>query len=93
MAFPTVEQSWQQLADAIFDKTHPPAQRMEMKKAFFAGALAVLHNAEEMDNPEISVEEGADYFVSAAEEVRKFFKDQINEHANRNICSSGLCRD
>lgn len=39
----TIEQEWQELASRIFSPTTPPIQRKEMRRAFYAGAVAIFN--------------------------------------------------
>lgn len=40
--FKTIEQRWEDLAVAVLPKDVPKIQRMEMKKAFYAGFVSAL---------------------------------------------------
>ena len=61
-----------------------PAQVAETKKAFFAGAWAIVAAAEEIGQPHITEDEGVAYLEARLEECRQFKERIMDEYAKRN---------
>jgi hypothetical protein len=84
MSLKTVEQEWNHFADHCFAKDVSYLQRTEMKKAFFAGAFVVVCMCEEIGQPHISEQDGADHLDAVMNECRNFYKDLLKKHGERN---------
>ena len=71
----TIEQEWQSLAKEIFDLADfapSDAQQIEMQKAFYAGAFAMICGLERIGEPDISEADALAWIEARKEEVRQF---------------------
>lgn len=68
----TVQEQWDYFASMVVPKDAPDIQRTEMKRAFYAGAEAMMRINFAVGVDEISVEAGMQIFVGCEEECRRF---------------------
>jgi hypothetical protein len=59
-------------------------QRVEMRKAFFAGAWALFNMMEQIGEPEISEQQGVDHLESIKVECRSFQASLIRQYGETN---------
>lgn len=85
MALNSVEKEWEGFSNMIFAGTLPTeVQIVETKKAFFAGALAILTAVQEIGEPHIPEQVGIDYLSERKREVDLFYSKLITEYASKN---------
>lgn len=68
----TLNVYWESLAERIFDESTSEGQKVEMQRAFYAGAAAILGNMLKIDG-DVSDEAGAEILDGLLQEVRGFF--------------------
>lgn len=84
-ALKSIEDEWVGFSGMIFAKMNPsPVQVEEMKRAFFAGAWAILCAAARIGEPDISEDEGVQFFEARQAEGRKFYRELITHYAEGN---------
>ena len=80
-----VEAHWQIFAKAIF--AGEPVSRVqyeEMRKAFFAGATAMLRMVQSVGDDSVTEEQGVMVLDAVEQECVQFSKDLLAEFAKRN---------
>lgn len=81
----SIEDEWNGFSAMIFAKVTPAKnQESEMKRAFFAGAWAMLCAMREVGEPHISEDAGIQYFEDRQQEGREFYRDLITRYAESN---------
>ena len=81
----SIEEEWQGFSAMIFAKLNPcPVQVEETKRAFFAGAWAILCALNEVGEPHISEDQGVQYFEDRQAEGKAFYQSLIKRYAERN---------
>lgn len=81
----SIEQEWLSFSAMIFDKVNPaPNQVDEMRKAFFAGAWAMLCAVKRIGEPDISETAGMQYLEARQQEGERFYRDLITAYAEGN---------
>lgn len=85
MSLRTIAAEWQTFATFIFQGVNVgEVQQEEMRKAFFAGAFAMLRSAREIGEEHVSEDQGADYLEERWQELTKFYDDLIKENSRLN---------
>ena len=80
-----VEAHWQIFAKAIFaGKPVSRVQHDEMRKAFFAGATAMLRMVQSVGDDSVTEEQGVMVLDAIEQECVQFSKDLLAEFAKRN---------
>lgn len=81
----TIEEEWQGFSTRIFAKMNPsPIQRQEMKRAFFAGAWAILCSLNQIAQPEISEDDFDRFLEDRLREGEAFYRELIKRYAEGN---------
>jgi len=83
----SIDEEWQGFSGMIFAKMKPPpgpVQVEECKKAFFAGAWAMLNAVRLIGEPEISEAEGMKYLDDRQREGKEFYRDLIKRYSEAN---------
>ncbi len=81
----SIEQEWEGFSAMIFAKMNPsPVQREETKRAFFAGAWAILSATKRIGEPDISEETGVQWFEERQQEGRECYRELIIRYAEGN---------
>ena len=71
----SIEEEWEGFSKEVFRNTSPSKNEIEdMRKSFFAGALALFLMVERIGTPEISTQDGIDHLESVREEFTEFYK-------------------
>ena len=73
-----IARQWQQFERSSIPKTAPPIQRQEMRRAFYAGAAALLHLAKGLGDDELTEDAGAAALEAMQQEIMEFF-DRVAE--------------
>lgn len=84
MSLKSVEQEWDHFSSHCFANNVSDLQKTEMKKAFFAGAFVVVCMCEEIGQPHVSEQDGANHLDNVMKECRKFYSDLLRKHGERN---------
>ena len=87
MRLKTIAEEWQGFSEMIFAKMNPPpgpVQVEETKRAFSAGAWAILMALKAIGEPEVSEDEGVDFLDGLQREGEEFYRDLIKRHAEKN---------
>ncbi len=85
MALKTIQQEWEGFSAMVLAKLDPsPTQVAEMKKAFFAGAWAMLSAFREIGEPHVSEEAGIQFIEDRQTEGKAFYRDLIKRYAESN---------
>lgn len=85
MALKTIKEEWQGFASMVIPSASPgEVQYDEMKKAFFAGAWAVVTSLEEMGEPHISEFQAIKHLEAIKSECSEFSKELMREYRERN---------
>jgi len=71
----TVQQAWAHFQEKIIPKDAPTIQRVEMKRAFYAGAAAVLSVNAAISEPGTSEDAGVAILNGLLQEVTDFAKN------------------
>lgn len=69
-----IERQWKQFDRESIPRTAPPIQRQEMRRAFYAGAAALLHLAKGLGDDEVSEDAGAAVLEAMQQEIVEFFE-------------------
>ena len=81
----SIEEEWQGFAKMVFGKSDvSTVQYGEMRKAFYAGAYVVVTALNRIGEPDVTEDEGVEYFENRDEECQQFYKDMIKEYSERN---------
>lgn len=81
----TIEQEWTEFSGMIFHKVKPaPNQVEEMKKAFFAGAYAILCAVRNVGEPEVSGAQGIEFLEARQQEGKKFYRELMRNYSQGN---------
>lgn len=81
----TIEQEWQGFSAMIFRNVEPTeTQVIETRKAFFAGALAMLTATRQIGEPNVSEAEGIAYMEARWQESQEFYRKLIREYSQTN---------
>lgn len=87
MKLKTIEEEWTGFSEMIFSKLKVPpgpVQVEETKRAFFAGAWAMLTAFVALGGPQFSEEQAVRFLEEREEEGRAFYQDLIRKHAEGN---------
>lgn len=85
MSLKSIEDEWNGFSQMVFRNVNPsPVQVEEMKRAFFGGAWAILCALKRIGEPDISEEEGIQYFEDREQEGQQFYRDLIKRYAEGN---------
>lgn len=85
MKLKSVEEEWAGFSLVIFrGKPISKTQRDEMKKAFFAGALATFNFCGKIGTDEVSEKEGLNHLESVRDELTAFLKKIETEFREQN---------
>ena len=85
MALNSMEKEWDRFAAMVFCGTRPGKTQVdEMKKAFFAGALAMLTGCRQCGEPEVSEEEGVAYMEDRSKELDAFYRKVMSDYCQSN---------
>lgn len=85
MSLKSVEEEWAGFSAMIFRGMKPnETQVIETRKAFFAGALAMLTATRQIGEPEVSVDEGVAYMEARWQECQEFYRTLIREYSQKN---------
>lgn len=74
----TIQQEWESFRDEVIPDDAPNIQIIEMRRAFYAGAQAVLNLQIAITGPEISEDAGAAIIEGWHDELR-IFADQVRK--------------
>lgn len=81
----SVAEEWEGFSVMIFRNTQPTeTQVIEMRKAFFAGALAMLAATRRISEPEVSEDEGVAYMEARWQECQEFYRAMMREYSQKN---------
>jgi hypothetical protein len=81
----TIAEEFDDYAGMIFAKLNPgPVQVEETRKAFFAGAWAMLCAMRNVGNPEFTEEQGIQFFEERHREGEEFYRELIRKYSERN---------
>lgn len=81
----SIEQEWKGFSAMVFAKLDPsPVQVEEMKRAFFAGAFAMLCAVKRIGEPDITEDAGIEYLDARQQEAAAFYRDLITRYAEGN---------
>lgn len=81
----SIEQEWKDFSAMIFQNVTPaPNQVEEMRKAFFAGAWAMLCGVKRIGEPDISEDAGVQWLENRQQEGQRFYKKLIAKYAEGN---------
>ena len=83
----TIEEEWQGFSGMIFAKMKPPpgpVQIEETKRAFFAGAWAILTAMKAVGEPDVSESDGINYLDDLQHEGERFYQELMRQHSERN---------
>jgi len=79
MALRSLEQDWEEFASKVFEGFEPSeVQRVEMKRAFYAGTWNLLCTLKELGSPWVSAEQAADHLESIFFECMDFRNKLLN---------------
>jgi len=79
----TVQQEWESFSKEVFRGMDvSKTQSDEMRKAFFAGATAMLAMVQETGEPEISEDEGVARLDALQDEVVAFMRSIVDARRN-----------
>jgi hypothetical protein len=67
-----VKDAWESFERRVVADDAPPIQRQEMRRAFYAGAWAVLITCETISAPDISQEQAVAILASCRKECERF---------------------
>lgn len=67
-----IETMWQSFWDAIREPGMPEIQRTKMRRAFYAGCLAMLQGCSSLGGDDISEDEGVRQMQKWRDELREF---------------------
>lgn len=86
MPLNSIEVEWQGFAAMIFKGMEPPPHRQisEMKKAFFAGAAAMIANFNEIADPSVSEAQSVAYIQARVDESQQFYNKVMADYAEGN---------
>lgn len=78
----TIQQEWELFAKSIFRRQKiSETQRTEMRKAFFAGATAMLAMVQETGEPEVSEDEGVAHLDALHDELLAFMQSTFDKRS------------
>lgn len=81
----SIEEEWIGFSAMVFAKMNPsPVQVEETKRAFFAGAWAMLCSVKRLGEADVSEEDGVRYMQEREREGEQFYKDLIKRYAESN---------
>lgn len=85
MALNSMEKEWERFASMVFRGVEPGQNQLaEMKKAFFAGAFAMLTGCRLCGEPDVTEEQGVAYMEERSQELELFFREMIAEYCQSN---------
>jgi hypothetical protein len=74
MKLKSIEEEWNDFTSKVFDGTQSEIQVVEMKRAFFAGATALMCNVIDIgEDDSMSEEDSVKYLESVNNELGKFW--------------------
>lgn len=68
-----LQEQWQSFDQAIIPKNAPPIQRQEMRRAFYAGAFAMLNISKQLGDEDIDMDAGVAVLEGVEQEIQQFF--------------------
>lgn len=81
----SIEDEWASFSSMVFANMTPsPVQVSEMKRAFFAGAWAILCAVKRIGEPDISEDAGVQFLEDRQTEGQKFYRELIKTYAEGN---------
>jgi len=81
----SIEEEWNGFSAMVFAKINPSSTQVEeMKRAFFAGAWAILCAVKRIGDPDISEEAGMAFLEERQSEGKQFYQDLIKRYAEGN---------
>lgn len=81
----TIEEEWTAFSAMIFAKMNPgPVQVEETRKAFFAGAWAMLTAMRIVGTDEITEDQGVQFFDDRQKEGAEFYRKLMRDYAEGN---------
>lgn len=81
----TIQEEWEGFSGMIFAKMAPSlVQREETKRAFFAGAFAILCAMKRIGEPDISEAAGIQFIEEREMEGQAFYRDLIQRYSETN---------
>ena len=85
MAINSIEEGWDAFAEMVFANIKPhKTQVTDMKKAFFAGALALFTTVDELAQSDIADNVAEAHWEARREELLAFGRKIMREYAERN---------
>ena len=84
MALKTIEEEWAGFSAMILPKGCSETQRVEMRKAFYAGAMSILWGCREVGEPHIPEATGEAWFAARQQECDEFYRLMMVDFARRN---------
>lgn len=81
----SIQQEWEDFSKKVIPEcTQKDVQYLEMRKAFFAGALSLLNGVNAMGNPKIPEKDCLKYLNERADELQEFYVNLMKEYAEKN---------
>ena len=68
----TVQEQWESFASLVIPKNAPPVQRQEMRRAFYAGAEAMMRIQWAIGGEGISEQAGIQILEGCSDELKRF---------------------
>lgn len=84
MALKTIEEEWRGFWGMVAPADPSPVQVEECRRAFYAGACAMLAGMREIGEPHISEQQGEAWYRDRQRELDDWYRDLITTHARRN---------
>ena len=76
-----IQEAWTSYMDEVIPKDAPTIQIQELKRAFVAGAKAILEIVTQIGEDDITEDQGVEILESIHEECRTFVKDVLEGRA------------
>lgn len=67
-----IQQLWESYANEVVPKGAPPIQIQETRRAFYAGATALLQAQMALGDEGVTEEEGVRFFEDISEDIKEF---------------------
>lgn len=72
-----IASEWKALCEAAFPANMPTIQYVEMRRAFYAGAAAVIKLTNQISEPQVSEDDAVDVLDFMHEELREFWQKEV----------------
>ena len=77
----TVQEQWQIFEALVVPKNAPPVQRQEMRRAFYAGAEAMMRIQWNIGDSSVSEDAGIQILEGCRDELKRFAQQVANNAA------------